>query len=533
MPRRKNPSTGMTTALALGGLGLAGLAAYFYTRAAEPAAKKSSSKKPSGTSSTEQPLPTATEDCVYPVMVDGKLRYPTGAKDASGQCIFEEPEGEGGLDAPKPPKASMSVEDAIAQVIATYDDKALAEDQNAFIDLVFLTLYPSAPEVINASAAHAPWRAAWLSLVNPVALAQDRLKGLPEPVLPVDAAIAKEVEAVQQSGDSPTLTELAEGVFGRMYPDATSTTSPVWREVFEYVTSIVEYATNWLFGWLGGQERIDSDSLGRILDDHAKFGRSGGTEGKLADLSNVNLRGVDLTKVYLEGANLEGANLTATILTDADLRGANLTGATLDSAVLYRTDLGEANLTKTSARKSDFRDANLSSAKLEEAQLDGSKFTGADMRSVYADGAKLDGASLEGATLDGANFTNASLVGANLVNAKRAGGQAVSGVNFSGANLASADLRFAKLRAANFRKAILTDALLEMADLTDAGLTNMAAKGVDLTDANLTGAFLWDSDLEDALLFGANFTNADLKGAGFVDARVDQRTFDAMANSRY
>jgi hypothetical protein len=43
MPRRKNPSTGMTTALALGGLGLAGLAAYAFSRKPKAAAASKSS----------------------------------------------------------------------------------------------------------------------------------------------------------------------------------------------------------------------------------------------------------------------------------------------------------------------------------------------------------------------------------------------------------------------------------------------------------------------------------------------------------
>ena len=72
----------------------------------------------------------------------------------------------------------------------------------------------------------------------------------------------------------------------------------------------------------------------QILQRHAKWLESGGTDGESADLRNANLHGANL-----DGANLHGANLDG-----ADLRSANLDGANLRSANLRSADLHGANL---------------------------------------------------------------------------------------------------------------------------------------------------------------------------------------------
>ncbi len=76
-----------------------------------------------------------------------------------------------------------------------------------------------------------------------------------------------------------------------------------------------------------------------------------------ANLSELNLVGVDLYGTNLNAAILDGANLS-----NADLRKANLNEAKLNGANLSNADLRKANLSNTHAIQTDFTGANLSGA---------------------------------------------------------------------------------------------------------------------------------------------------------------------------
>jgi hypothetical protein len=80
-----------------------------------------------------------------------------------------------------------------------------------------------------------------------------------------------------------------------------------------------------------------------------------------ADLSRLNLRGVNLSEFDLSNANLSGANLYEADLTDADLSGADLSNANLSDAVLTGCDLRGARLDG----------ADLSGANIGDAAFDG------------------------------------------------------------------------------------------------------------------------------------------------------------------
>jgi hypothetical protein len=73
-----------------------------------------------------------------------------------------------------------------------------------------------------------------------------------------------------------------------------------------------------------------------------------------ADLQNLDLRGINLTRANLKGANLSKAQMMAVVLKDADLRGANL-----DGADLLVVDMTGANLKGASAKKVDLQNVRL------------------------------------------------------------------------------------------------------------------------------------------------------------------------------
>jgi len=85
----------------------------------------------------------------------------------------------------------------------------------------------------------------------------------------------------------------------------------------------------------------------RILVSHHDWLK--GVGGERAELSSLDLRGVNLAKrnlshADLNDADLSNADLSNAVLIGANLRGANLTGANLCGADLSGVDLTEANL---------------------------------------------------------------------------------------------------------------------------------------------------------------------------------------------
>ena len=168
------------------------------------------------------------------------------------------------------------------------------------------------------------------------------------------------------------------------------------------------------------------------------------------DLSQANLREVDLKYANLNGADLTGADLRSADLGHANIDGSNFSGAGLSHAQLNNVNLKVAN----------FRGADLSSVDL----------TRADLREMDLTGTNLSEAILAEAELRATNLSGANLSKAILVQS-----------NFHGANLNEADLSWAYLYKAKLIEA-------------------------DLRNANLIGARFDETDLTDAVLIGARLS---------------------------
>ena len=119
-------------------------------------------------------------------------------------------------------------------------------------------------------------------------------------------------------------------------------------------------------------EKIDQETLSAILKEHQLWLDSKGGDGKKADLSNKNLKFVNL-----EAADLRRANLEAVDLRRANLEAANLVGANLE-----RADLAGADLAGTDLRIANLREAILLGANLEGANLEGADLEGANLKRV-------------------------------------------------------------------------------------------------------------------------------------------------------
>lgn len=91
-----------------------------------------------------------------------------------------------------------------------------------------------------------------------------------------------------------------------------------------------------------------------------------------ADLSNADLRGLDLSDLTFVEANFE----------NSDLSMANLSSADFSSTNLRRASLVQANLSGAVFQSCDFTRANLRGANLGNATFDGVNFCGADLQRV-------------------------------------------------------------------------------------------------------------------------------------------------------
>jgi uncharacterized protein YjbI with pentapeptide repeats len=147
-------------------------------------------------------------------------------------------------------------------------------------------------------------------------------------------------------------------------------------------------------------------------------------EDPVLNLSNVGLRGANLSQLDLSDANLSGA-----VLRRADLHGTNLSDAILSGAELNNADLRDANMSGANLSSAYLNFANLSgavvlnNANLIDAKLPGTNMSGAflrnaDLREAQLIETDLSGADLSGADLSGAILSDPDLHNANLIDAK-------------------------------------------------------------------------------------------------------------------
>lgn len=213
-------------------------------------------------------------------------------------------------------------------------------------------------------------------------------------------------------------------------------------------------------------EDITREELLQRLDRSGRDNPTNLTEVVLrgADLSGVdfrgaNMRGADFKRSGLSGADFSGANLDLVILSEADLRNANLEGASVYGGVLPRSDLSGANLRGTKLL----------------ANVSRSTFDDADMENLMA----------------GANMGNQSM-GLIRINLKYA--------SLAGSNLKNADLRVCDARFAKFINADMQGADLSQCDLRRADFSGANMKEVNLSEAKINGAVFDNIKNEDSII---------------------------------
>ncbi len=185
------------------------------------------------------------------------------------------------------------------------------------------------------------------------------------------------------------------------------------------------------------------------------------------DLSEVNLRGTELSEANLSRVNFCSADLSGTVLRDANCREANFIWA----------NLSEANLNHANLAGADFYRTNLFGAKLNRANCSQARFVEAELSR-----ANLSQADLTRADLSEANLNESVLIQANLSEVD------LNHANLGRANLVEANLNRANLCQANLKRAELNQTNLSRANLKEACLIEICLKEASLWRATLTGA---------------------------------------------
>ena len=117
--------------------------------------------------------------------------------------------------------------------------------------------------------------------------------------------------------------------------------------------------------------KIDQETLASILEQHQLWIKSGGKNGKRADLYGKDLIGIKLGRANLRRAKLYGADLYEADLDEANLCRASLIGANLIGASLIETKLDGADLCRANLRGAMIEGTSFDEANLDEANLDG------------------------------------------------------------------------------------------------------------------------------------------------------------------
>jgi len=278
------------------------------------------------------------------------------------------------------------------------------------------------------------------------------------------------------------------------------------------------------------------------------------------DLSEQDLRGIDLSGLKLSGGIFRNAILSGTNLKESILSGADFSGADLSKANLAFTDLSAAKLTDADLTGADLSNSKLTDAILDDAVLDNASFKKSLMGNISAKAASffeadfshailsygecqsadfsnaiLFEADFQGANLTDANFEQATGVGINFANANLVGLRASGGTDFSKGAFKNISAQYSIWEEAILDGADFSYAVMEGSNLASASLKRAVFYGADFRYARLSKANLFQAKcvrmnlfqatLEKAYLEETDFSASNLYGVEFLDATVKHTKF--------
>ncbi|MBV7486026.1 DUF2169 domain-containing protein [Bordetella sp. BOR01] len=214
------------------------------------------------------------------------------------------------------------------------------------------------------------------------------------------------------------------------------------------------------------------------------------------DLSDVSLRGVDLSRAQIERCILRRADL--------------------DGAKFHETDLRQCDLAEARLDGSDFNLAMLTGCALDGVSAQGADFSQARLKTVSLAKAVLGGTQWAGAQVGECGFEQAAMQAAQAGRAQ-----------FTACRLPGLDAGRGDFTWATFDQCVLTDAVFEGATLAHATLIACQASGSTFVDARMPGLrTLKNSDLSRARLDRANMEGASLQGCCLAGATLRETRLD-------
>ncbi|MCI9130317.1 MAG: pentapeptide repeat-containing protein [Eggerthellaceae bacterium] len=201
------------------------------------------------------------------------------------------------------------------------------------------------------------------------------------------------IEAVRQAGGNDLLA--MKGIAGdkkRVISDlikdeAIKSVSKILREEASMVIKMQEAEQ--------GKElrQITEQELEEILEKHRLWVRDK-PGGERADLTDADLRGIDLREALLssaacKGACFDGVDMRGSNISAADMRGASFRMTKMHGSYARGTRFNRAEISRSNMNKMLLREADFSKARIENTDMDA-----CDLRDAIAKEAILDGVKI-------------------------------------------------------------------------------------------------------------------------------------------
>ena len=175
---------------------------------------------------------------------------------------------------------------------------------------------------------------------------------------------------------------------------------------------------------------VNRDDLTKLIEANGGTGEH--IDLRRLDLSGIDIRGLELGRVWLNDCSLKnalaqpmvtsgGQQLPPRDLAYGHVLGQYQAGEKVGDCEVRLTNLEGALLMGADLSKADLRWANLSDAALAWCNLDGANLAHADLSSAKLNQANLERTDLRSATLDGASLENSRILDADLSEASLKG----------------------------------------------------------------------------------------------------------------
>jgi len=233
-----------------------------------------------------------------------------------------------------------------------------------------------------------------------------------------------------------------------------------------------------------------------------------------AGLENARFHEAELQQCDLAGASLEGSSFNLALLTDCQFDGVSAQGADFSQARLKTVSLANAALGATQWAEAQVNECGFEQAVMQAAQAGRAAFTACRLPGLDAGRADFARATFDQCALTDAVFNEATLPHATLI-ACQAAGATFADARMPGLRtLKDSDLRRARLDRAHMENASLQDTCLAGANLREARLDRGLVK-----NCNLAGTDAWHVTARAANFTGSRIAQASWRGANLMQSR--------------